>query len=1144
MTSSFRNGLIAVILAVLLTGCSGGAGSPVVPGNPDAQDELSPPGLTGTSESGLSNENSHALLFYNLIYLDPYNPDGPKAEIIPLREGEIHLNILKFLEVEPCKDCFKIVGFNFPEPGILDVDIQIDHPFDDLDFSVFDVRGIMMFSGSHAFPDAGKSISDPDLGDGALLNPDGYTALYNGNTIGAPVGDLQKYFEGNFATPVIPNSDINGYKYYTTDDPANNRNAFYADSSDIQTFSIKLPTGPFVLGYAVDASWAPPISSPVDDPLMDFDLNANCWEPWKIVVTEEPIGDGLTDQGGSTKLLIDVYDWQGKDTHHEPVVECPELFNGSQTASYISSVPGHSNFEVTISNTKLAAAGEYMCLVGVEADENDPVNQPWLDLTAYEIQVLEVKEAIPSITVTYPNGGEVWEWTTVEYITWTSTNIDSNVIIEYDTDGIEPWGLIYYDYPNSGSASWLVPMYYSDTVRIRISSKQPPYVSDTSDDYFTITDIAEPYINIIHPNGGEIWQAGTKEFIHWDSDISGGYVKIEYSTTGSEPWTTIKGNAINWGDYEWSIPSTPSDTVKVKISSVDYPEIWDISDNYFTIDEAADQWINVNQPNGGEQWEIGLHKYITWDSNEIDGKVKIEYSTTGTSPWNTIDDNTTNDGWYEWIIPPEPSGTVLVKIKSVNDPGISDTSDNYFTIFSGDPCDPDLTPPYLTEITDGCENQPAGTEGFWLEVLGHDECVGFTLMDCEWRKKLSGAAWQDNWQETDPWISCACHITGLHSGTWDVQVRAKDLSDNVDPDPAECSFTVYGGGEVNEIEPNNTCPQATFLPAGSEGIGTVTYSSDQVDYWEFTLNNDYHVHVWMEITAGTDSQSRLELQDDGCENIIDDHLVYYEQYEVEGWLHAGTYKIEVSQYSNSSSYKLWVDRELLDLDETETNNAIYEADNLPLEVYREGVMVEACDEYDWWKFTITEDSYVDIWQHIIAGEDELNKITLRDSDGEYIKDKHVPILNYLEIEAWLHPGTYYLELRQAYHSCLYEVWVSQEGIDLDESEPNDNALTADPMSAGSNYTGVLIEPTNPFDFWTFTLSSPKTVTIWWHILDDSDESGKVTLRSSSENYIDSDGFPDANHYYEISDVPLSAGKYYIELEQYYHTCYYEVRVEY
>ncbi|MCX6647526.1 MAG: hypothetical protein NTY09_14375, partial [bacterium] len=390
MHSSFRILLIIAITGLIIAGCASHNSLPVTP-----DETLSPQNLTGVADVSTDpGGNTHYLLSSGLIYVNIENPDDPIIEIIPAREGEIHFNVLKFLEGAPCYDCFRIMGFNFPGPGYqyLNLDIRIDHPFSDLLYSVFDVRGIIMFDGSHEFPIAGKSISDLTLGDGTLLNADGYTALYNGSTMTAPVGDLQKYFPGKLSTPTIPNSDINGYIYFRSDDPANNRNAFYANSFDVKTFSMELPSSTFVIGYAVDASWAQPIETPVDDPLTDFDDNANCVEPWKVVVTEEPIDYGLTDHCGQTKLLIDVYDWQGKETHHDPVVECPGIFDGPLTATWVSDGTGYTEYEVTISNSLVAPLDEYMCLIGVEANENDPVNKPWLDLRAYQIQMLTVIE--------------------------------------------------------------------------------------------------------------------------------------------------------------------------------------------------------------------------------------------------------------------------------------------------------------------------------------------------------------------------------------------------------------------------------------------------------------------------------------------------------------------------------------------------------------------------------------------------------------------------------------------------------------------------------------------------------------------------------------------------------------------------------
>jgi hypothetical protein len=673
MHSSFRILLIIAIAGLIIAGCAGNNSQPIAP-----DESVSPTGLTGSADaSGDSARNSHYLLAYNLLYVDPDNPDGPKIEIIPVREGEIHLNILKFLEGGPCTNCFKIVGFDIPQPGYLDVDIEIKHPFTDLLLSVFDVRGIMMFNGSHTFPASGKTMSDLLLGDSVLLNPDGYTSLYNGSTITAPVGALQKYYPGKFSTPAIPDSDINGYRYHVTDDPPNYRNAFFAGSSDVQTYSLKFSAGPFVIGYAVDANWWTPVSEPVDDPLTDFDSNANCPEPWKIEVGEQTIGSGLTDQGGQTKLIIDVYDWQGKSTHHDPVVECPELFDGAVTATWLNDGADYAQYQATISNTKLASIGGYECLVGAEANENDPTGKPWLDLTAYQIFfVVVVPQPATSITVTAPDGGESWQGGTSQDITWTYTGSITNVAIYYSTDG----GLTFpYEITGStecnGIFAWNpIPDTPTTTAKVKIVDASNASVYDISNSNFTIFNEVTPTITVISPNGGEFWIAGTTEQIQWTSQGVTGNVKIEYFNDIS--WISIVDDTANDGSYDWLIPNDPSNAARVQISSVSSPGISDISDAIFMI--WPPPTVVVIAPNGGETWYAGSTQQIQWTTLSVSGAIKIEYFN-GTD-WKLVVDNEANDGFYDWLIPDDPTASAQVMVSSVMAPGVFDTSDAVFTI--------------------------------------------------------------------------------------------------------------------------------------------------------------------------------------------------------------------------------------------------------------------------------------------------------------------------------------------------------------------------------------------------------------------------------------------------------------------------------
>ncbi|MFH1676303.1 MAG: hypothetical protein ABIC40_04685 [bacterium] len=367
----------AIILAAMLTAASlflSGCGRddnnpPTVPGNVPKDSAIT----SGVESS--NQEGGHYLWGYYLIKI---NPIDFTSEIFPVRQITMHVNILKFLEQDPCTNCFKISGITPGPGGTLNIDISIKHPFATPLLTGFDVRGIAIFNGSRIFPASGLRMSDSSLGDGELLNAEGYTTLYNPSTIDH--GPLEGYLKGKYATLTTPNATLNGFKRFVSDDPANTRNAFYAGDEITATFQVKMPK-PFIFGYAIDASWAPPNNKPVTDPMTDFGPEANCPEPWKIEVGN--LGPGLTDNGGTTILQINVYDRGGKESHSAPVVECPELFDGSIACEFENENPDYSVWRATISNDKLAAIGNYRCLVSVEDNENDPVGKPWTDLTAY-----------------------------------------------------------------------------------------------------------------------------------------------------------------------------------------------------------------------------------------------------------------------------------------------------------------------------------------------------------------------------------------------------------------------------------------------------------------------------------------------------------------------------------------------------------------------------------------------------------------------------------------------------------------------------------------------------------------------------------------------------------------------------------------
>lgn len=90
------------------------------------------------------------------------------------------------------------------------------------------------------------------------------------------------------------------------------------------------------------------------------------------------------------------------------------------------------------------------------------------------------------------------------------------------------------------------------------------------------------------PNGGESWMAGTTEDIQWEicGDANIAEVKIEYSDSNGQSWNLIDSNATNDGEYDWLIPEVTSNQCLVRISDANDPNIYDISDDVFTIFEC------------------------------------------------------------------------------------------------------------------------------------------------------------------------------------------------------------------------------------------------------------------------------------------------------------------------------------------------------------------------------------------------------------------------------------------------------------------------------------------------------------------------------------------------------------------------------
>ncbi len=120
----------------------------------------------------------------------------------------------------------------------------------------------------------------------------------------------------------------------------------------------------------------------------------------------------------------------------------------------------------------------------------------------------------------------------------------------------------------------------------------------------SVTSAVDKYIVVEMPNGGEIWDAGFVKEIQWQSSLINN-VKIEYRTGENNSWIPIVENVpAADGSFNWTIPNTPTDQARVRISDAEGSGTEDISNAVFTINPAGDLKLIAGEVVGDPNTEI------------------------------------------------------------------------------------------------------------------------------------------------------------------------------------------------------------------------------------------------------------------------------------------------------------------------------------------------------------------------------------------------------------------------------------------------------------------------------------------------------------------------------------------------------------
>src|SRR2546425_1021857 len=281
-----------------------------------------------------------------------------------------------------------------------------------------------------------------------------------------------------------------------------------------------------------------------------------------------------------------------------------------------------------------------------------------------------------NLTVSAPNGGEVWIIGSAQTITWTSAGTIPSVKLEYSKDNFATATLIAASVGNTGSFAWTVPDDASTTVKVRVTNTADATVSDDSNANFTIRG---GFI-LSAPNGGEEWVVGsTRQIARTTTGSTIANVKLEDSRDNFATATVITASTPNAGFYNWLIPNDISATVKVRVSDPNDPGTNDASDATFKIKGG----FVLTAPNGGEVWAVGTTQSIAWTNTGSVPSVKLEYSTDNFATATVIVASTAKSGSFSWVVPDAISTTAKIRVSDAADPSANDASDNNFKIRGG-----------------------------------------------------------------------------------------------------------------------------------------------------------------------------------------------------------------------------------------------------------------------------------------------------------------------------------------------------------------------------------------------------------------------------------------------------------------------------
>lgn len=364
---------------------------------------------------------------------------------------------------------------------------------------------------------------------------------------------------------------------------------------------------------------------------------------------------------------------------------------------------GGSSYNHTLATGIAPDAGSYSINWGTNPLPLSSVLKVKVEQEGEESRVFDTSDDIftvkGEITVTIPNGDEVWEIGETKDITWDvsgASDMPSGVNISVSRNLGGSWdGIASSVNASSPSYPWTVEAPGSTDCLVKVQSVDFPLVLDQSDTTFEIRQV----ITVTEPSTpGEVWKVGEYKDIVWELKGTIDKVEIHYKKGTGGSWIPITESEYPTGypagspyKYTWQVPNDIHDEVYIRVRDFDNHVI-----EYITPYICIKGKITVGAPNGGEVYTVGqADVVVTWSTTGTMAgeKVRVWFAKDGvdyaymdvTAAMGYPSGKDVEDGNLAWNpVPDEITETGKIKVELIGDESsVYDVSDATFSIQGG-----------------------------------------------------------------------------------------------------------------------------------------------------------------------------------------------------------------------------------------------------------------------------------------------------------------------------------------------------------------------------------------------------------------------------------------------------------------------------